>query len=962
MTVESHITLRGARQHNLKNVSLSLPKNALVVFTGPSGSGKSSLAFDTLFAEGQRRYVQSLSSNARQFIDQMEKPEVDSIEGLCPAVAIEQRVSVGNPRSTVATVTEIYDFLRILYATCGSVHHPETGQPLKRHSIQDLVDEILAEETDRRFQILAPVRENTPGNYRDILERLKRDGFIRARIDGITCALDEKHTIDPKKKHSIQAVVDRLSVDPSARTRLHEAIELALQVGGGMMWVEWLPRHPADPSQSVIWKRSNENYDPETGYHFPRLTARHFSYNSPLGACAHCHGLGTEMVPSESLIVPDPKLTLEEMPIRPWRRTAKLQAALYKTRLRDLARHAGVPLNVPWSELPSSFHELVVNGSGETPVEFTHVHRGQIRTRKILYEGLLNEMAYAAQNSSSPLNRKRLASFFSRHPCRHCGGKRLRKEILSVLLTSSTADRSHSIYDFCNLSVLDALTFLRGIELTLTLNEATQEIRLEIMQRLLFLRNVGLGYLTLNRETSTLSGGEIQRIRLATQIGSGLTGVLYILDEPSIGLHQRDNERLLETLRGLRDLGNTLVVVEHDEDTMLAADYLVDFGPGAGIRGGRIVSHGTVTSVCADPASITGPFLTGSKMIGVPTRRSPVGKGWLRIIGARENNLQGIEASFPAGCLTCVTGVSGSGKSTLVNDILARELRRRFHSAKELPGAHERIEGTELFERVVQVDQSPIGRSPRSNPATYCGIFDEIRSLFALLPSSRIRGYSKGRFSFNIPGGRCENCKGDGQIKLEMQFLPDVYVPCESCKGRRFNRETLEITYKGHDISDILELTVDEAMDLFSAVPAVLERLETLHQVGLGYLCLGQSGTTLSGGEAQRVKLAAELGKRSQAPTLYLFDEPTTGLHFIDIEMLLAVFDKLKRSGHTLVVIEHHLDVIKCADWVIDLGPDGGPMGGQIVATGTPEEIALNPQSITGRFLTQKLVNKANPA
>ncbi|MEM1157380.1 MAG: excinuclease ABC subunit UvrA [Verrucomicrobiota bacterium] len=957
MTLYSYIEIKGARQHNLKNISLKIPKNHLVVFTGPSGSGKSSLAFDTLFAEGQRRYVQSLSSYARQFLDQMEKPDVDAIEGLSPAVAIEQRGGTGNPRSTVGTATEIYDYLRVLYANCGQPYHPDTGKALQRASIASLVDEILTEAAATRFQILAPMVRNQAGSFRNIMERLKREGFIRVRVDGKTLLLEDKIKLDSAKKHTIEVVIDRLSVSSGIRSRLYEAVELALTMGDGIVVINWIAQDPQTPPGD--WIRSNGNFDPETGFHFPRLTPRHFSYNSHTGACPKCHGLGTELMPDPELIIPDPSLTLEEMPIRPWKRGTKMQAALNRQRLNDLARHAGVDMNVPWSELPESFHALVLTGSGQAKIEFTTRRKSETRTSSRTFEGVLDEVARQFDSSNSPLSRKRLSAYLNKHTCRHCNGKRLRREILSVYLDQNPQHQKLNIIEFCQLPIQQALMFIQRYAWPAAQEKAVGEVIREITQRLEFLDAVGLGYLSLTRESSTLSGGEMQRIRLATQIGSGLTGVLYILDEPSIGLHQRDNERLLHTMRKLRDLGNTVVVVEHDEETMQLADRIYDFGPSAGKRGGRIVAEGRPEELKDHSDSITGPYLSGDRYISVPSKRIPVGRGWIRIIGARENNLKSIDAAIPVGCLTCVTGVSGSGKSTLINDILSRALARKLNGAKAAPGAFDHLEGSDLVGRIIQVDQSPIGRSPRSNPATYCGIFDEIRDLFAKLPAAKIRGYQKGRFSFNTPGGRCEVCKGDGSIKLEMQFLPDVFIPCETCKGRRFDQETLEITYKGHNIADVLAMTVHEAMDVFANIPSLVERLETLHRVGLGYLQLGQSGTTLSGGEAQRVKLAAELGKRSPMSTLYLFDEPTTGLHFSDIELLLEVFYSLRTAGHTLVVIEHHMDVIKCADHVIDLGPEGGPRGGEIVAAGTPEAVARNPQSITGQFLIQKLVKSA---
>jgi len=967
MVTGEFIEIKGARQHNLKDLSLVLPKNRLVVFTGPSGSGKSSLAFDTLFAEGQRRYVQSLSSYARQFLDQMEKPDVDAINGLCPAVAIEQRRSTTNPRSTVATVTEVYDYLRVLFSTIGVPHHPRTGKALHVRSTQDLVEEALEHPASERVQILAPIIRNESGGFRDTLDKLSRDGYLRVRVDGRTHLLEDKIRLDAERPHTIEVVVDRLKIGPDVRGRLQEAVELALDLGQGLCIFAWVAAK--GETSPPDWLRSNGNFDPETGYHFPRLRPRYFSYNNPDGACPACHGLGTEWVADPDLIVPDPEIKIEDMPVRPWKRGTKMQASVNKSRLRDLARHAGVALDTPWNECPSTFHQLVLHGSGNETIAFTAVRGGEIRTSRRKFEGVLQEISRLAASSQSPLTRKRLSAYLNKKPCRSCRGHRLRREILAVTLPGT--ESPVNIHDVCALPVGESKKLLEQVFRGVRLEPRLGEVFKEIDNRLTFLESVGLSYLSLNREASTLSGGENQRIRLATQIGSGLTGVLYILDEPSIGLHQRDNQRLIETIQRLRDLGNSVVVVEHDEETIRAADYLVDFGPGAGKRGGQIVARGTLEEVMAEERSVTGPFLNGRRQVSLPRKRQPVGKGWLRVVQARENNLKSIDVGFPVGCFTCVTGVSGSGKSTLVNDILSRGLGRILHGAKTPPGAHDRIEGVDLIERVVTVDQSPIGKSPRSNPATYCGIFDEIRALFAQLPASRIRGYKKGRFSFNTPGGRCEHCKGDGSIKLEMQFLPDIFVPCQACKGKRFERETLEITYKGYNISDVLNLTVHEALDLFSKSPALVEKLETLHQVGLGYLQLGQSGTTLSGGEAQRIKLAAELGKKSRRPTVYILDEPTTGLHVTDIELLLHVLYGLRDRGHTVIVIEHHLDMIKCADYCIDLGPEGGPGGGNLVATGSPEELCHSEKSVTATYLaphlkhlefTQKLVKNDLPA
>jgi excinuclease ABC subunit A len=942
------IRIQGARQHNLKNISLSLPRNRLIVITGPSGSGKSSLAFDTLFAEGQRRYVESLSSYARQFLDQMEKPDVDFIEGLSPAVAIEQRTSSPTPRSTIATTTEIYDYLRVLYSACGRPHHPATGRPLVRYTIPQIVDRILTEPPGTPFLLLAPVVRNEKGTLRDVLERLRKDGYVRARIDGSVVPLDQPVKLDKATPHTIEAVIDRLKIADGIRARLNDSVELALRVGQGVLTVAW--PDPVRPD----WTLSNENFDPETGYRFPTFTPRHFSFNSPLGACPECHGLGTIEVLDPALIVPDPTRTLLDNPIGPWRRQAKRFAGLYLGILRDLARHAGVPCDVPWQDLPAPFHHLVLHGSDGVPVAFTTVRNGEITVRKKPFEGVLAQVRHLYDTAKSPLSRARIRTFMSRSPCPACQGSRLRPEVLAVTLESQDGRRLN-IDAFTRLSISEALAFLDQLSWSRQEETIAHDVLREIRARLSFLLDVGLGYLTLARETHTLSGGEAQRIRLATQIGSGLTGVLYILDEPSIGLHPRDQQRLLSTLTRLRDLGNTVVVVEHDEATIRCADYIVDIGPGAGRAGGEVVAAGTLDEILAHPKSPTGRFLSGRSALSVPKRRTPTDRGWLTVRNASEHNLQNIDAAFPLGCLTCVTGASGSGKSTLVNDILCRALMRHFHGSKDQPGRHRAIEGLAEIDKVVVIDQEPIGRTPRSNPLTYTGAFNGIRDLFAQLPSSRVRGYSASRFSFNTPGGRCEHCEGDGYRRIEMNFLPDVYVPCEVCKGDRFNRETLEITYKGHNIADVLRLTVDEGCTLFKNVPGVSDRLEALSRVGLGYLPMGQSATSLSGGEAQRIKLAAELARRATGRTVFILDEPTTGLHFGDIEQLLAVLFTLRDAGNTVIVIEHQLDVIKSADYIIDLGPDGGAGGGRIVAQGTPEEVAAQPGSCTGRFLAPLL-------
>jgi len=965
------IRIGGARQHNLKNISVTLPRNKLVVLTGVSGSGKSSLAFDTLYAEGQRRYVESLSTYARQYLEQMEKPDVDFIEGLSPAIAIEQRTAGGNPRSTIATTTEIYDFLRLLFAHLGQPHHPVTGKPLKRWSIQQMVDRVLAAKEGTPIQILAPIVHQQKGEFRDVVEKLRRDGFVRARMDGKIVELEQPPRLDKARAHTIEAVVDRLKISESIKTRLTDSLELALKTGGGVVTILFGP--PDAISEELTL--SNQNFDPETGYRYGEITPRHFSFNSPQGACPVCDGLGTESIFDPALLIPDDTVKLEDMPVGPWRRSAPALEKLYKGHLTALATAFNQPMSRPYRECSDDFHRALIFGTGDEKISFTSTKQGKTVVSEKPFEGVIAQVERLFEDSKSEITRHRLNQYKTRITCRTCHGARLRPEMLAVTLggppspgrdasplpsvdgRQGTAVPTYglNIAQFSHLSITAAQKWLTDWTLSPQEEKIGGEVRREILQRLGFLNRVGLGYLTLDRESGTLSGGEAQRIRLATQIGSKLTGVLYILDEPSIGLHQRDNERLLETLRELRDLGNTVIVVEHDEDTIRAADYLVDIGPHAGVRGGQIVAAGTVAEVMANPKSLTGQFLNGSQSIRVPKVRLKAQNGWIRVINARENNLRNVTVGFPAGLMTCVTGVSGSGKSTLVNDVLCRALFRHFYKSKEAPGAHDGIDGLDLIDKAIVIDQTPIGRTPRSNPLTYTGAFNPIRDLFAQLPSSRVRGYGPGRFSFNVKGGRCEHCEGDGVIKIEMNFLPPVYVTCEACGGRRFNRETLEITYKGLNVADVLAMTVDDGLNFFRNVPAVADKLEALASVGLGYLHLGQQATTLSGGEAQRVKLAAELAKRSTGRTMYILDEPTSGLHFADIEQLLEVLIKLRNAGNTLVIIEHQLDVIKCADYVIDLGPEGGEGGGQIVAKGTPEVIAATEGSQTGRFLKSVL-------
>lgn len=963
------IRVVGARQHNLKNLSLEIPRDRLVVITGPSGSGKSSLAFDTLFAEGQRKYVESLSAYARQFLDQMQKPEVDHIEGLSPAIAIEQRTSGTNPRSTIATTTEIYDYLRLLYAHLGQPHDPQTGTPMACQSATEIVDRIALLPTKTRLMVLAPVVEGQRGEFRDVLERLQREGFVRVRVDGQIQELNPKEPIrlDAKATHTVEVVVDRIVMAEGVRVRLADSVETALRWGEGRLKVlHQAPDRPTDPWTETL--HSTRMYSPATGRSFDTPTPQHFSFNSPKGACPVCHGLGQKMVFDPSLIVPDETKTLEDGAVQPYRRMGgKKMVSYYKGLIKGVAKHCEAPLDQPWKDLSEKARQTLMHGSGTDEVEFWFMSGGAPKKTSKPFEGVLPNLERLYADSESEFTRNRLKAYMTLHPCDACRGRRLRPEMLAVTLGTETLAGSvvpgRSIADFCGLSIAEAHSVLAGLSMSDLQRRIAGEVILDIRKRLGFLVEVGLGYLTLDRESGSLSGGEAQRIRLATQIGAGLVGVLYILDEPSIGLHQRDNDRLLETVRRLRDAGNSVIVVEHDEDTIRAADYVLDMGPGAGIHGGELVAHGTPAEIMAHPRSSTGRYLSGDLCIPVPRHRVEPreDKGWIEILGATENNLRNVDARIPLGTMTCVTGVSGSGKSTLIDDILRRTLFRQWYGSKERPGAHREIRNLELLEKCIVIDQAAIGRTPRSNPATYTGMFNEIRDLFASVATARVRGYNAGRFSFNVKGGRCEKCEGDGLLKIEMHFLPPVYVTCEACGGKRYNRETLEITYKGLNIADILQLTVDEAVSFFRAVPKLHAPSLTLAEVGLGYLRLGQSATTLSGGEAQRLKLAAELSRRQTGRVLYLLDEPTTGLHFQDIAKLLEVLFKLRDGGNTLVVIEHNLDVIKTADWVIDLGPEGGSGGGQIIAQGTPETVAATPGSHTGRYLTRVLRQKPSP-
>ena len=970
------IKISGARQHNLKNLNVEIPREKLVVITGLSGSGKSSLAFDTLYAEGQRRYVESLSAYARQFLDQMEKPDVDFIEGLSPAIAIEQRSAGANPRSTIATTTEIFDYLRVLFSAVGQPHDPTTGQPIHRQTPQQIVDQILAYPDESKIILLAPLLQNQKGEFRDVIEKVKREGFVRIRIDGEIVELGKPEPIRLKKteRHTIEAVVDRLIIREGVRTRLADSVETALKWGGNRMVVlksegsktpnseslreRGAQRPTPNSNREEKWEtvRYTTDYgNAESNFSLGELTPKHFSFNSHLGACPACHGLGTQLVCDADLMVSDPEKSLAEGAITPWRRGTKPMQAYYRSLQSALVKHFAVDDCIPFADLPDTFKKALYYGTGDETIQISTGSNGKSPKTARPFEGLVPQMERLYEETESEFTRNRIRAFMTRVPCQTCRGARLKPEILAVTIKDS-GGRELNIHQFSELTIDAAAEYVRRLVLNDQQRHVVSDVVREIDSRLQFLMEVGLNYLSLNRESGTLSGGEAQRIRLATQIGSGLAGVLYVLDEPSIGLHQRDNARLLTTLRRLRDLGNSVIVVEHDEETIRAADHILDLGPGAGPRGGEIVAQGTLAEVLCAKNSPTADYLSGRARIAIPrTRVSPrsgqSGDGWLSITGAAENNLKDVSASFPIGCFTCVTGVSGSGKSTLVDDILRRALFRHFYNSKDKPGAHRALRGLDQLDKAIVIDQSAIGRTPRSNPITYTGAFTPIRELFSQLPAARIRGYDAGRFSFNVKGGRCENCEGGGLIKIEMHFLPDVYVECEVCHGQRYNRETLEITFKGKNIADVLDLTVDEAARFFRNVPSVSDRLVAMLDVGLGYLRLGQAATTLSGGEAQRVKLATELAKKATGRTIYILDEPTTGLHFADIEKLLQVLMKLRDAGNTLVVIEHNLEMIKCADWIIDLGPEGGERGGEIVGAGTPEKIAEVPGSFTGSYL-----------
>ncbi len=926
------IRIRGAREHNLKDVDLEIPKNRLVVITGLSGSGKSSLAFDTLYAEGQRRYVESLSAYARQFLDLMEKPDVDAIEGLSPAISIEQKSSSHNPRSTVGTVTEIYDYLRVLYARVGHPFCPECGRAIESQTVQQMVDQVMLLPEGERILVLAPLVRGRKGEYRKLLEEAQRDGFVRARIDGKIFDFSAIPEMARHKSHTIELVVDRLVIRPGVEGRLTESAELALKKSEGLLIVHRL----SDESDRLF---SEKLACPSCGVALPEMEPRLFSFNSPHGACPECSGLGAKMELDPAKIVPNPALSIADGALAPWP-----AEGWYRDLLEGLAKHMGFSVKVPFYKLPAEARQAILYGTNGKKLAYD-IQREQNRYQfQHAFEGIVPNLLRRYKETSSEAVREEIEAYMSNSPCPACNGQRLKREALSVKVGGL------SIAELTGLPVTEALAAVAAFDLAPQEREIARMVFREIEARLTFLKNVGLGYLTLSRSATTLSGGEGQRIRLATQVGSQLTGVLYVLDEPSIGLHQRDNRRLLDTLASMRDLGNTVVVVEHDEETIRSADYVVDLGPGAGAGGGEVVARGTVADLCAEPRSITGAYLSGKKSIPVPQeRRKPSEMLWVR--GAKEHNLKNIDAGFSLGAFNVVTGVSGSGKSTLVHDVLYKGLVRKIYHGIERPGKHDKIEGWQRLDKVIEIDQSPIGRTPRSNPATYTGLFGPIRDLFAQVPEARARGYRPGRFSFNVKGGRCEACQGDGVLQIEMHFLPDVYVTCDTCKGRRYNRETLEVRYKGRSVAEVLEMTVSEAREFFAPVPLVARKLQTLEDVGLGYLRLGQRATTLSGGEAQRIKLAKELGRRATGKTLYVLDEPTTGLHFEDISHLLEVLQRLVDQGNTVVVIEHNLDVIKCSDTVVDLGPEGGDGGGAVIAAGTPEEVAESKVSFTGRYL-----------
>ncbi|GAA1517008.1 excinuclease ABC subunit UvrA [Kribbella lupini] len=949
--MSDRLIVRGAREHNLKDVSLDLPRDAMIVFTGLSGSGKSSLAFDTIFAEGQRRYVESLSAYARQFLGQMDKPDVDFIEGLSPAVSIDQKSTSRNPRSTVGTITEVYDYLRLLFARAGRPHCPECGEPIAKQTPQQIVDRVLELDEGTRFQVLAPVIRGRKGEYLDLFRQLTGQGFSRARVDGETIQLTEPPKLDKQKKHTIDVVVDRLAVKASAKQRLTDSVETALGLSGGIVTLDFVDLEENDPYRE---RRFSEKLACPNDHplQLDELEPRSFSFNSPYGACPACSGLGTRMEVDPELLVPDPSKSLDEGAIQPW--SGANVSQYFERLLSALAKDLKIKSSTPFGELPAKAQKALLSGH-DRQVHVSYKNRyGRERSYYTTFEGVIPYVERRHAEASSDTSRERFEEYMREVPCLTCNGARLKPISLAVTLGGK------NIAEISAMSIDEVHGFLVDLDLTPREKQIAERVTKEIGERLRFLLDVGLDYLALNRPAGSLSGGEAQRIRLATQIGSGLVGVLYVLDEPSIGLHQRDNRRLIDTLVRLKDLGNTLIVVEHDEDTIDHADWVVDIGPGAGEHGGQVVVSGTVEDLRNHPDSITGAYVSGRREIPIPPVRRPLTEGReLTVYGAREHNLQDIDVTIPLGVFVAVTGVSGSGKSTLVNDILYTSLARQIYGARAVPGRHTKISGLDQVDKVIHVDQSPIGRTPRSNPATYTGVWDHVRKLFAETPEAKVRGYQQGRFSFNVKGGRCEACSGDGTLKIEMNFLPDVYVPCEVCHGARYNRETLEVHYKNKTVSDILDMPIEEAAEFFAAIPAISRHLKTLNEVGLGYVRLGQPAPTLSGGEAQRVKLASELQKRSTGRTVYVLDEPTTGLHFEDIRKLLGVLGGLVDKGNSVLVIEHNLDVIKTADWIIDLGPEGGRRGGTLVAEGTPEEVAANPASYTGQFLAEILHGRA---
>jgi len=944
MTRDS-ILIAGAREHNLQNITVNIPRNKLTVITGLSGSGKSSLAFDTLYAEGQRRYVESLSAYARQFLDQMQKPDVDHIEGLSPAIAIEQRTAGSNPRSIVATTTEVHDYLRLLYANIGKAHCPKCGRPVGRQSAQQIVDKLMNLPASTKVSLLAMIIRGRKGQHEDIFESIRKQGFIRVRVDGQIYEVEGVPKLEKTKSHTIEAVIDRLVITNKIRTRLTDSVELTLKRGNGTMIV-------LHQTGNEEWKEtfySEKNACPECGISFDELTPRSFSFNSPYGACPTCSGLGTRLVFDEDLIVPNKDISIEDGAVQAWRRGGRRLIIYYKQLLRSIAAHYKFSLDTPFKDLSEEIREIIFQGSGDEDVEIGYWRGGAYRKHSKPFEGVIPNLARRLETTDSEYTRQRLRGYMSRQPCPDCRGARLKPEIRAVTVSGK------SLVDITAMTIKNAADFFEKPDLTQQEMHIAGEVLKEIRRRLRFMAEVGLDYLTLDRESGSLSGGEIQRIRLATQIGSGLVGVLYVLDEPTIGLHIRDNQRLIRMLKELRDIGNTVVVVEHDEQMIREADYIIDLGPGAGRHGGKVVFQGQTSDLYSSPDSLTARYLNGETRLRAPASRVKSDKGHLKIFRAAENNLKNIDVEIPLGLFVCVTGVSGSGKSTLVDDILRRALFRHFFGSKERPGKHRRIMGMEKIDKVILIDQSPIGRTPRSNPATYTGAFSSIRDLFAQTQASKVRGYGPGRFSFNVKGGRCEVCKGDGLLCLEMHFLPDVYVTCEQCQGMRYNKETLEIQYNDKNIAEVLNMTIDDALEFFRNIPGIERKLRTLSEVGLGYLHLGQSATTLSGGEAQRVKLSSELSRAATGRTLYLLDEPTTGLHFADTQKLLQVLTRLRDAGNTVLVIEHNLDVIKMADYIIDLGPEGGDAGGYVVATGTPEDVAKCEQSYTGQFLKKVL-------